>query len=433
MIKIIFSTLLTAAFLAGNIPSLVYAQEVSNNIRTLLSSQGKVLYGDEPNSIIVIDYPENVKRVAEYLDVLDVAPRQVLIEARIVEVKLQKEHALGINWVVMADKGYIPMGRFKTGGFTALGSPPIPPQQNINFKPTFYPPAQTSTGQESPFTYAIFDDNINIVLRTLASALDTNLLFAPKITTINNREAEIKVTQKLPWAEPEVSVEGTSGTITVTWEINFEEVGITLKVTPTITEDGNIMMVLSPEVSEKTSDYTLTVTQGTTSVPYTVPIIDKRSASTKVVVGDGQTLIIGGMIKDKITKGETKIPLIGDIPYLGYLFKSKKDTYDKTELLIFVSPKVITPDEYVYMARQEKYLTEKGYQKERQRQKEGVITAQGREKEKNDLLSARLDLLTEKQKALTEERIKLGGQVAKEQENLKILKNINRQIIKDNK
>lgn len=353
-----------------------YAQEASNNIKTLLSSRGKVLYGDEPNSIMVIDYPENIKRVAEFLDIMDVAPRQVLIEARVVEVKLQKEHALGINWTVMADKGYLPMGRFKTGGFTALGSPPVPPQQNINFKPTFYPPAQTSAGQESPFTYAIFDDNINIVLRTLASALDTNLLSAPKITTVNNREAEIKVTQKLPWAEPSVSVEGTSGTITVTWTINFEEVGIILKVTPIINEEGNIIMTLSPEVSEKTADYTLTVTQGTTSVPYTVPIIDKRSASTKVVVGDGQTLIIGGMIKDKTTKGETKIPLLGDIPYLGYLFKSKKDIYDKTELLIFVSPKVITPDEYVYMARQEKYVTEKGYQKERQRKKERAIKEQ---------------------------------------------------------
>jgi general secretion pathway protein D len=276
----------------------------------------------------------------------------------------------------MADKGYLPLGRFKTGGFTALGSPPVPPQQNINFKPTFYPPAQTSAGQESPFTYAIFDDNINIVLRTLASALDTNLLSAPKITTVNNREAEIKVTQKLPWAEPSVSVEGTSGTITVTWAINFEEVGIILKVTPIINEEGNIIMTLSPEVSEKTADYTLTVTQGTTSVPYTVPIIDKRSTSTKVVVGDGQTLIIGGMIKDKTTKGETKIPLLGDIPYLGYLFKSKKDIYDKTELLIFVSPKVITPNEYVYMARQEKYVTEKGYQKERQRKKERAIKEQ---------------------------------------------------------
>lgn len=376
MIKRIFSTLLVTAFLAGNSAPFVYAQEVSNNIRILLSNQGKVLYGDEPNSIMVVDYPENIKRVAEYLDVLDVAPRQVLIEARVVEVKLQKEHALGINWKAMADKGYLPIGRFTTGALTTLSLPPSPPQQNISFKPTFYPPAQTSTGQESPFSFAIFDDNISIVLQTLASTLDTNLLSAPKVTTVNNREAEIKLTQKLPWAEPEVSVEGTSGTITVTWNINFEEVGITLKVTPTITEDGNIMMVLSPEVSEKTSDYTLTVTQGTTSVPYTVPIIDKRSASTKVVVGDGQTLIIGGMIKDKVAKGESKVPLLGDIPYLGYLFKSKKDIYDKTELLIFVSPKVITPDEYVHMARQEKYVTEKEYQKERQRKKEEAIKTQ---------------------------------------------------------
>ena len=426
MIKRIFSTLLVTAFLAGNILPLVDAQEVSNNIRTLLSNRGKVLYGDETNSIVVIDYPENIKRVAEYLDVLDVAPRQVLIEARVVEVKLQKEHALGINWKAMADKGLLPMGRFKTGALTTLNLPPSPPQQTINFKPTFYPPAQTSTGQESPFSFAIFDDNISIVLQTLASALDTNLLSAPKVTTVNNREAEIKLIQKLPWAEPNVTADD-SGNIIVTWTIKFEEVGISLKVTPTITEDGNIMMVLAPEVSEKTSDYSLTVTQGTTSVPYTVPIIDTRSASTKVVVGDGQTLIIGGMVKDKVTKGESKVPLLGDIPYLGYLFKSKKDIYDKTELLIFVSPKVITPDEYVNMARQEKYITEKGYQKERQRQKERTIKAEAIKKEKNDMLKSKLDLLTEKQKTLTEERLKLEAKLSKEELSLKALKDNNRQ------
>lgn len=352
---------------------LSYAQEISNNSKILLSSQGKVLYGDETNSIVVIDYPKNIERVAEYLDVLDVAPRQVLIEARVVEVKLQKEHALGINWKAMADKGYLPLGRFNAGS-SALGTQPGLLQQVIPYKSTFFPPGQSTTGQESPFTFAIFDDNINIVLQALANALDTNLLFAPKVTTVNNREAEIKVTQKLPWAEPTLTVEGTSGTVSVTWKVNFEEVGIILKATPTINEDGNITLVLFPEVSEKTSDFNLTVTQGTTSVPYTVPVIDKRTASTKVVVKDGQTLIIGGLIKDKTTKGVSKVPLLGDIPYLGYLFKSKKDTQDKTELLIFVSPKIITSAETVRMNREERYQ-QRDYAKERQRYIEAALKA----------------------------------------------------------
>jgi type II secretory pathway component GspD/PulD (secretin) len=96
-----------------------------------------------------------------------------------------------------------------------------------------------------------------------------------------------------------------------------------------------------------------------------VPIIDKRSASTKVIVGNGQTLIIGGLIKDKKTNGATKVPFLGDLPFLGYLFKSKKETTDKTELLIFVSPTIIIPEEFGRMAREEKYGIGRDYARER--------------------------------------------------------------------
>ena len=404
-------------------PTLLYAQEASTTIQSLLSSQGKVVFADEPNSIIVFDYPENIEQVAGYLENLDIPSQQVLIEARVVEVKLQKEHALGVNWKAFADKGYFPISRFKTGTSTGLGNLPAPIQQTINYKPTFYPPGQTTTGQESAFTFAIFDDNISIILQTLANALDTNILSAPKITTVNNREAEIKVIQRLPWAEPNVTVDD-SGSATVTWTINWEEVGIILKVTPTINENGDITMVLAPEVSEKTSDYSLTVTQGSTSVPYTVPIIDKRTAKTKVIVGNGKTLILGGMIKDKITKGETKVPLLGDLPYFGYLFKSTKDTHEKTELLIFVSPKVITPDEFIHMSKEEKVLWDKNYTRQREALKSDTLREEEQKKAINEELNTKLDMLMEKQKTLTEERKSLETRVAQEEESLRVLHNI---------
>lgn len=398
--------------------SVAFGQQASKDIKSIMSSEGKVLYGNEPNSIVVVDYPENIQRVAEYLETLDVPPQQVLIEARVVEVKLQKEHSLGVNWKAFMDRGYMPIGRFKAGAAIAASDLGIMPQnleQSISYKPTFYPPAQTSSGQESPFTFAIFDDNISIVLKTLAANMDTDILSAPRITTVNNREAEIKVITRLPWAEPQVTVSDT-GTVTVTWTINYEEVGITLKATPTITEDGNITMVLAPEVSEKVSDYNLTVTQGTTSVPYTVPIIDKRTASTKVVVGSGQTLIIGGLIKDKTTKGSSKIPLLGDIPGLGYLFKSVRNITDKTELLIFVSPTVITPKEFVRMAKEKKYGLNKVFADQEEKEKKESAANETAAKTQRDKLSAQLQSLEQKQKALVETRKKLETDIAKEEE-----------------
>lgn len=369
-----FLTVLFSFFL---FPS--YAEEqITSSPRDLLSSQGRILFGNEPNSIMVIDYPENIQRIQEYLEMVDVPAQQVLIEARVVEVKLQGEHSLGINWSAFVEKGGFEMGQFRVGS-TAGGAL----EQVIPYKPTYYPPAQTSTGQESPFTVTIFDENINIVLKALANSLNTNILSAPRVTTVNNREAQIKIIQSLPWAEPEVSVSGESGSITVTWNVNFEEVGIILKVTPTVNEDNKITMTLNPEVSEKSGDYTLTVIQGTTQVPYTVPIIDKRSAQTKVVIGDSQTLIIGGLIKEKTSRGITKVPLFGNIPVLGWFFKSEKNIRDKTELLIFVSPTIITPQVLTRMAAEEKLGIGRWYMKEREKEQRALTEHLAQEKLKN--------------------------------------------------
>ena len=349
-------------FFLFSIQILGYSKDVSD-VKSLLSSEGKILFGSEPNSILVIDYPENVKKIEEYLKMVDVPPPQVLIEARVVEVKLEGEHSLGINWELFARKRGFEMGQFKVGS-TAGGSL----KQEIPYKPTNFPPL---TGdEEQPFTITVFDENINIVLKALASTLKTNILSAPRITTVNNREAEIKVVQKLPWAEPEVSMSDEG--ISVTWTVKFEEVGIILKVTPTITESGEISLELEPEVSEKVGDYPLKVIYSGYEVPYTVPIIDKRTAHTKVIIKNGQTLIIGGLIKEKNKKGATKVPFLGDIPFLGWFFKSQKTTKEKTELLIFVSPTIITPKVVKSMEAEEKYGIGKWYLKEREKRKEAI-------------------------------------------------------------
>jgi type II secretory pathway component GspD/PulD (secretin) len=394
------------------------AQQVSSNIKSLLSVDGKVLFNDEPNSLVVIDYPENLDRVEQYLSAIDVAPKQVLIEARVVEVKLQKENSMGVNWQLFAQKQGFQWGGTMVGSAYPGAAGAI--NQLIGYKSTVYPPAQSTGTAEEPFTIAIFDENVNVVVKALANEMDTDILSAPRVTTVNNREALIQVIQSLPWAEPVVSV-SDSGGVTVTWTITFEKVGIILKVTPTINDDGTISLVLDPEVSEKTGDYGLTVQQGSTSIPYTVPIIDKRVASTKVVIGNGQTLLIGGMIKDKIINGETKIPLLGDLPALGYLFKSKKTVRDKTELLIFVSPTIITPDEYVRMERKEKYGLGRRFVQDRERDEQMSLVLEHQEKKTYEKLSAQLDNLTKRQESLVEERKKIEADVNKRNENIKVL------------
>ncbi|MFA5008775.1 MAG: secretin and TonB N-terminal domain-containing protein [Candidatus Omnitrophota bacterium] len=317
-------------------------QPKNNTIYDLLSPEGKIFFDNEANSIMVIDYPSNLKMIGKYLSKVDLLPRQVLIEAKIVEVQLQKEHSLGVNWKAFMEKGSLPIGPVRIGSLSTLGNTPSPLEQSIPYKSTVYPPTQATGTVESPFTISIFNENINVVIKTLAAVLNTDILSAPRVTTVNNHEAKIEMIQRYPWAEPQTDIAGQSGSVTTSWKVNYEDLGITLLTTPTINSDGTITLVLNPEVTERTGDITLKLTQGTTSIDYAVPIINKRAAATKVVVGNGQTLILGGLIKDKITKGESKVPLIGDIPYFGYFFKTKKETRDKTELLIFVSPTIIT-------------------------------------------------------------------------------------------
>jgi type II secretory pathway component GspD/PulD (secretin) len=403
--------------------SSVFAQQIGTDARSLLSSEAKVIYGDEPNTVTVIDYPENLSRLGEYFSAVDVVPQQVQIEARVVEVKLKKEHSLGINWQLMAEKGKVSTGMFDL--YSAAGEGV---RQQLAYQSVYQTPGAGSGSTISPFTVTMFDDNLTSVLQMLTNQLDSNVLSAPRVTTVNNREAVIKIVQRYPWAEPSVTT-SDSGEVAVSWTINFEDVGILLKVTPTISEDNQISMVLAPEVSEKVDDFTLV----SDNFNYTVPIIDQRSAYTKVVVGNGQTLIIGGLMKDSSEVSDYKVPLLGDIPWLGTLFKSHHTYKEKTELLILVSPTIITQNEFVRTARLERYHMGKDYLADREALEKKVLAAEKREIEHKGELSTKLDYLIKRQKELNEESKRLQDTVQKEEESLKVLQKNKEAVIKQRK
>jgi len=378
------------------------------------------MYGDEPNSIVVIDYDENLRRIDEYLAVVDIAPKQVLIEARVVEVKLQGEHALGINWEYLRNAGIASVGEYSvTGDLTEALAANQRLRQAIPFKNTKYPPI-SGTDNENPFTLTIFNENISTVLKALANDLDTDILSAPSVTTVNNRPAEIKVIQTQPWAEPEVSVTD-SGAVTITWTIHFEEVGISLNVTPIINDENSITLDLLPSVSEKVSDYQLTVSQEGTEVPYTVPIIDKREANTRVIVGDGQTIILGGLMRNRVAKGQSKIPLLGDIPLLGHLFKSSLTTSDKTELLIFVSPTIVDTQEMTRMTNNYRYGIGKEFYQQQQKKDWNIRKAAEQEKSLNDQAVQEIDSLHKEFSDLQREKQDLESIITKQKQDLKTL------------
>jgi general secretion pathway protein D len=180
--------------------------------------------------------------------------------------------------------------------------------------------------------YQVLGTDFQATLRAIAQAGKTEVLSRPSILARNNQQATITVGQSVPLVTS-VSYNGLNGTPVSA--ITYQDVGIILRVTPFITSDGFVEMIVSPQISQL-SEQSVTVSAGVTA-----PVIDLRSADTVVVTPNGQTVIIGGLMQNQKTQTDSKIPILGDIPLLGNLFKHKVKTTSKTELLIFLTPHIV--------------------------------------------------------------------------------------------
>ena len=180
--------------------------------------------------------------------------------------------------------------------------------------------------------YSIIGRDVNATIHALASTNKTEILSRPSILTRSNQQAMIMVGQTVPLTTGS-RIDATSGATINT--VSYQDIGIILRVTPFITTDGMVEMIVTPEISSL-SQTTVNVGPGATA-----PVIDKRSADTVVVTPSDQTVVIGGLISNENTDVEYKVPLLGDIPLLGYAFKHRTKTQTKTELLIFLTPHVV--------------------------------------------------------------------------------------------
>jgi len=185
--------------------------------------------------------------------------------------------------------------------------------------------------------YQVFGSDFQATLRAIAEAGKLEVLSRPAILARNSQQANITVGQQVPLIT-------STRFDTFGNQINsfrYQDIGIILQVTPFITSDGQIEMILAPQISSL-SDQTIPISSGgTNGAPIGAPIINIRSADTVVVTPDGQTVVIGGMMQNQKTQTESKIPLLGDIPLLGNLFKRKLKQDVKTELLIFLTPHIV--------------------------------------------------------------------------------------------
>lgn len=288
------------------------ATQAQNMTRKLLSAKGDMKINETANNLILTDYRENIDNIRKLLDEVDLAPKQVLIEAKILDITSSDLRALGVTYNV----DYTP-----TGGGLFNRSTRFAEELDTTVNM-----AETSTltgGQISLNTLALKGVTLNATIDALVRDGKANLLASPSIAVINGQEARIVIGERFPYKE---RTQTTSGTTETT---KFVDIGTTLKVNPQINDDGYITMSLHPEVSSLTE----ALDAG--------PRVSTREADTVVRIKEGETLVIGGLIRQTDNRSEDKIPVLGDIPILGHLFKRSERSVQQTELAVFITPRIL--------------------------------------------------------------------------------------------
>jgi general secretion pathway protein D len=306
----------------------------------------------ETRSLIVIADEDTDKYISQVVSNLDRPKPQVLIKVVFLEVTHNNSSDIGIEGTFGKDIGNngipsayitniaaIPVfsntgGSNFLSGFSIFPTNLVPLNRGISAANGF---GLANAGSPAGL-YQLFSQDYTVTLRAIATAGNAKVLSRPSIVARNNQPATITVGQSVPLITS-VRFDNFGNAIN---SVSYQSVGIILRVTPFITSDGLVEMILSPETSELVADRSqwVPISSGPGG-SISAPLINSRSADTVVVTPDRQTVIIGGLMENSKAESESKIPYLGDIPYIGNLFKHKIKNDAKTELLIFLTPYII--------------------------------------------------------------------------------------------
>jgi len=290
----------------------IKAADAQNLLRKVISTKGDIKVDEMGNMFIVTDYPANIVKLKELLKSVDTPPLQVLIEAKIVDITSKDLHNIGVTYQADYNPGKGIFGR-TTDAHEELKSTVTLPG----------PSSSLSGGQLKLDTLLLKNLNVTATLDALVQDQKANLLASPSIAVLNNREARIIIGEKVPYKERTQTTTGTTETT------KFIDVGTTLRVVPSINTDGYITISIHPEVSS------------VSALLDAGPRITTREADTTVRIKEGETIIIGGLIKQEDNRTHSKLPFLGDIPVLGYAFGNRSKDQTQMELAVFITPKIM--------------------------------------------------------------------------------------------
>jgi Type II secretory pathway, component PulD len=308
-----------------------------------LSKGGRIASDERTNSVIITDLADSIDKMENLIRSLDVPTPQVLIESKIVDVNLSNQLMLGtqiddIYRMPKASSYFDPISnknkwRVDPNGYAWVDPWSVmkqddPPagKNSTEYSQVLSVPTSVGVGR---FSAAVMSGDWNIIGNFFAGVEDKNakILTNPKLIVLNNQEATIDIVEEVPY-QSDKTTSAESGAITATTA--FKQVGLKMKVKPQINRDGTIVLQVEPEQSFRTGESL----DG-------IPVINTSRAKTVMMLRSGETAVIGGLIRETETKTENKVPLLGDIPILGYLFKSIVKNKARHELTIFISAKII--------------------------------------------------------------------------------------------
>ena len=309
------------------------AEDLSKQVKPLLSTRGSVDVDSRTNVLIVKDIQRNLMDVEAIIGSLDTQTPQVLIEAKIVEANTNFTRELGIQWgggfngtaPYGSNTGLFFPNNLGASGASASPSQVGPAANTPNYAVDLPAAVGPGSGGALGFMFGTLNNSITLNLRlsALESSGEGKVISSPRVTTLDNREATIQQGISIPFET--TSAQGTS--------TQFIDATIELKVTPHVNADRSVALEIHAKKNAPSTE--LRSASG-------VPSISKKEAKTQVLVYDGETTVIGGIFQIEKTKSYKGIPWISKIPILGWFFKSKSETESRTELLIFVTPRIVT-------------------------------------------------------------------------------------------
>lgn len=326
------------------------ASEIQTSVQDMLTERGRVKISERTNTLVLTDIPTNLYSISEVVKKLDRLTPQAYIDSKIIKTDVAATENLGIEW--------------KTGGsnniasLTGAARPttfPFPTNTNVSndILRQFYPSGSTTTSAvantddvrafplpgaanptNSTFSYGTLSfSSFNAVLQALKSRTNTKVISNPRILVLNNQTAEIHVGDNIPL--PKFETNATTGKLNVSgFDYDKLKTGVELKVTPHINSADEILVDLQPSVNARGATISF-------NTDLSAPIINETTAKTQLLIQSGQTIAIGGLMSDSLQTDEAKVPYLGDIPLVGKLFRSKRQTSgsgnEKVETLFFVT------------------------------------------------------------------------------------------------